>query len=227
MEKNKGLKIIKKNTLPLTLIILIMIMNTIYGFINNPLRGVHNLVTELDKSTPFLSGFVIPYIAWYPFMAFIFIYLCIYYREIYYRVILSLGLGMIISYIIYFFFQTTVPRPEIAGNSLLNIMVKLIYYSDKPYNCFPSIHVLSCYIIIKGTKKSNAGELFKLMTYLTAVTIILSTLFIKQHVIMDVVSAILLAEGVYRIIDYMILSGAFSWVEKVSWIKAIKRRLEV
>jgi hypothetical protein len=113
--------------IPLSLIILIIVINSLYGYLNNPLRGVHRLVTDLDRSIPFLSGFVIPYVFWYPFILFIFVYLCFHQREAYYGGIGTIGIGMLLSYVIYFFFQTTVPRPSITENGPLLYLVKLVY----------------------------------------------------------------------------------------------------
>lgn len=217
---------IKSNLIPLSLIVIIVLINTVYGYLNNPYRGVHSLVTDLDRSIPFLSGFVIPYVFWYPFMIFIFIYLCFHHKEAYYRIMSSLGLGMLISYVIYFFFQTTVPRPVLNGHGLLLNIVRLVYNTDNPYNCFPSIHVLSCYVIIKGINDSNAGKRFKFITCITAVLIILSTQFIKQHVILDLTFSILLGESIYKCVDYLILSGGFLWIRKLSWLWTMKKKLE-
>lgn len=216
------IKIIKNNIVPLSLIVVIILINLIYGYINSPFRGVHSLVTDLDR----MSWFVIPYVSWYPFILFIFVYLCFSHREIYYRVIFSLGIGMIISYIIYYFFQTTVPRPAITGDSPLLNLVRLVYNTDNPYNCFPSIHVLSSFIIIKGISKSNCSRLFRFIVYFIAVLVILSTQFIKQHVIMDLIFAIILGDGIYRIIDYLIMSGGLLWIRKLSWLLTMKRKLE-
>jgi membrane-associated phospholipid phosphatase len=227
-ERNRKriMRRIKNNLIPLSLIILIIVINSIYGYLNTPLRGVHSLVTDLDRSIPFLSAFVIPYVIWYPFMLFIFVFLCFNQREIYYRVLVSLSIGMLISYSIYYFFQTTVPRPEIVGNGLLLNLVRLVYNTDNPFNCFPSIHVLSSFIIIKGISKSNVTKVFKYITYFIAILIILSTQFIKQHVIMDMIFAILLADGIYKTIDYLILSGGLLWIRKLSWLWTMKRKLE-
>jgi hypothetical protein len=70
------------------------------------------------------------------------------------------------------------------------------------------------------------SKVFKFITCIIAVLIILSTQFIKQHVIMDLIFAILLADGIYRIVDYLILSGGLLWIRKPSWLWTMKRKLE-
>jgi hypothetical protein len=220
------MKTLKNNVLPLSLILLALAVNSLYGILNNSSRGVSSLVTDFDRSIPFLSGFVIPYVAWYPFLMFAFLYLCFKYSDIYYNTIWSLIIGILICYCFYYFFQTTVPRPDVIGEGPLQNLVRLVYNTDNPYNCFPSIHVLSSFIIMKGFSKSNASKIFKYMVYTIGVLIILSTQFIKQHVLLDVLSAILLGEYVYRAVEYLALSGGSAWTKKLSWLWTTKKNLE-
>jgi hypothetical protein len=89
-----------------------------------------------------------------------------------------------------------------------------------------SVPFLSSFIIMKGFAKSNVSKICKYMVYTTGVLIILSTQFIKQHVLLDVVSAILLREYVYRAVDYLTLSGGLAWTKKLSWLCTARKNLE-
>lgn len=221
-------KKIKDNLLPMMLIILIPIINIFYGYLNNSLRGVHNLVTDLDRSVPFLKIFAIPYLMLAPFIAITLIYFCIFHRKVYYKVISSLVIGMVICFIIYFLFQTTVPRPKLIGDDALTSIVSFIYNSDNPFNCFPSIHVLFSYLMIIGVKKSDSKSLvINSSIYLISSLIILSTQFIKQHVILDLIFAILLAEGIYKVVDNFNLERCLLWIRKPSWWWTMKKKLEI
>ncbi|KAJ53835.1 membrane-associated phospholipid phosphatase [Clostridium tetanomorphum] len=197
---------IKNNSIHLLALLSIPIINIFYGLLNNSERGSFSLVTEIDKNIPFMKEFIIPYIMWYPYIFIIFLYLCLKNLNTYYRTLISLNIGLIICYITYFLFQTTVPRPHLYGNDIFIQLTKLIYRFDKPFNCFPSIHVLTCYLMIKGINfQSNCNKFTKLFVYITSITIIISTLFVKQHVIMDLISAIALAELIFHIV------GKFNW----------------
>lgn len=210
------MKLLKKNLIPLTLMLLIPIETIIYGILNNSLRGVHYLVTPVDNFIPFLKIFVIPYLLYYPFIGFTLIYLCFYYREVYYKTICSLLLGMLISYLVYFIFQTATPRPELQGNDFFTNVVRFIYGKDNPFNCFPSIHVLTSYLMIKGIMKSGEKNLLiKACIWLVGLSIILSTQFIKQHVILDLISGIMLANVIYRMIDNFNLEIFPLWIRKL------------
>ncbi|NMM65560.1 inositol phosphorylceramide synthase [Clostridium sp. P21] len=217
------MNLLKKNLIPLTLMLLIPIETILYGVLNNSLRGVHYLVTPLDNSIPFLKIFIIPYLLYYPFIAFTLIYLCFYYRKVYYKTIVSLFLGMLISYLVYFIFQTATPRPQLHGNDLLTSLVVFIYNQDNPFNCFPSIHVLTSYLMIKGIMKSDEKSLLiKASVWLVGLSIILSTQFIKQHVILDLVSGILLAEIIYKIVDIINSEMCPLWIKKLYSLDSTK-----
>ena len=212
---------------PLTLIIMIPLLNIVYVHLNNPLRPVHNLVTDIDRAIPFVKLFVIPYALWYPFILISLTYFCYKNRLTFYVSLFSIIIGMIISYIFYFLFQTTVPRPVLYGNDFLTNLVKFIYKNDSPYNCFPSIHVLTTYIVMKGISKEGIKNKF---VYLTAavlgVLIIISTQFIKQHVMLDLLLAILMGDIMYKIAEeYM--ERYLLWIKKPFLWLTMKKKLEI
>ena len=218
-----------KNILfPLSLLLIIPIINNVYGTLNNSTRGVHYLVTYLDKKIPFISAFSVPYLMLYPFILFTLIYFCIYYRKIYYKVMSSIIIGMVIFFITYYAFQTSVPRPELYGNGFFTNLVKYIYSNDSPFNCFPSIHVFMSYLMIKGIKDAKKPiTLEKVIITIIAVAIILSTQFIKQHVILDMIFAIILGEGIYRVVDYISIERSVLWTKKLFWWLTTKKKLEI
>lgn len=199
--------------LSLSLILMIPLINVIYIYLNNSSRGIHSLVTDIDKGIPFIKVFAIPYLIWSPFLFATLIYLCFRHREAYYKVIISIIVGLILCFIIYYFFQTTVPRPKLDGNDFLTSLVKYIYITDNPFNCFPSIHVLTSYMLIKGIKSSNSKiSIDRVIITVISILIILSTQFIKQHVILDLIFAILMGNVIFKIVD------SFSYVKYTKWI---------
>lgn len=178
--------------------LVIPVINIIYRKLNNPLNGCYNLVTFLDKQVPFIKEFIVVYWAWYPFLILVLVYFCFNYRNIYYKTMITIILGMLLCYMTYFFFQTTVPRPALYGRDIFIGIIKLTYRWDKPFNCFPSIHVLTTYAAIRGCMEGVKNKFNKMSINFTGIFIILSTQFVKQHVILDLISAIILAEILYR-----------------------------
>jgi membrane-associated phospholipid phosphatase len=69
--------------------------------------------------------------------------------------------------------------------------LRLLYQADPPYNCFPSLHVahsfvsaLTCYRVHRGVG---------ITAVLCATLVGLSTLFTKQHYVLDVIAGVFLA----------------------------------
>lgn len=207
---------------------LIPLINIFYSVLNNSSRGVHSLVTSLDKSIPMIQVFVIPYILWTPFIFLCFVMLCLKNKKIYYRTLLSLLFGLIACYIVYYVFQTEVPRPVIYGKSPLTYLLNIVYKLDNPFNCFPSIHVLTCAIVMRGYSKcKNINITWKIVVWSICILIILSTQFIKQHVILDVLSAILLGELIYNTVSKLNSEVLLIWPTKLFSSLMMKKKLEI
>lgn len=155
----------------------------------------HLIGSAIDGKIPFLPIFIIPYILWYLFLV---VVPCILYekdKKTFYWYLVSNFLVDTIATIIFVFYPTYLIRPEIQVDSIFTWLVNLIYWGDTPaLNCFPSIHCANCFvalfIMIKGNKIKKE---YRFTTILFSLLIIASTLFVKQHVIVDVVGAFILA----------------------------------
>ncbi|TCZ77870.1 hypothetical protein E0485_10260 [Paenibacillus albiflavus] len=177
---------------PLLWMIAIPALNIIYGILNEHSSEVRMLITPLDRQIPFLPAFIIPYIVWYPFIALTLLFIFLKDVRVYFKTLLALCLGLLVSYVFYYYFQTTVPRPKVGEGGILNYLVQFIYAHDLPYNCFPSIHVLTSYLMMKGARVLKRWG--RLTVQFIGIMIIASTLFVKQHVLADVGMAIIVAE---------------------------------
>lgn len=179
--------------LDLVWFIMIPIINVNYILTSILAKGGRDLTIELDNIIPFNSIFVIPYVYWYLYIVIGFIFILVNSRKDYIRVFISFFIGMSICYIVYYLYPTEITRPNIENSNILNYLVNIIYSIDRPVNCFPSLHVLTTYFIMRYTKYKDSKKKFY-YTQIVGVLIIISTLFIKQHFILDVISAIVLAE---------------------------------
>jgi len=195
-------KIFFKNLLPLLLIGSIPLSNLFYWTLNNTQRGVYDLSTDLDRSLPLIKIFIIPYMSLWFFLAFCFTYLCFKNRKVYYNIMITLVLCYVAAFITFYFFQTTTPRPLVTGNDIFSKLILFTYNSDKPFNCFPSIHVITAYLAMKGINATNARKSMKIPVNILGILIIISTQLVKQHVIMDVFFALFLCDVIYNSITY-------------------------
>ncbi|MDF2986258.1 MAG: superfamily protein [Eubacterium sp.] len=216
----------KEMSLELALLLSIPLVKIIYFLLNNPGRGAVSLVTDIDRKIPFVKEFVVPYMIWYVFVFAVLIYFCFKDRKVYHRTLVAINLSLLICYAVYFVFQTTVPRPQLAGNDIFTHMVEFIYTIDRPYNCFPSIHSLVSFILIMAINRSKIKNRmnFSIITGIS-VSIILSTLFIKQHVILDAIAAILLGRLVFNFVYKIDMERMGKWFRKQYLSLTMKKKL--
>ncbi|GGH22507.1 phosphatase PAP2 family protein [Paenibacillus segetis] len=196
MAPDKDTKLAKYR--PLLWILIIPLLNICYGLLNHEGSRVSNLMTELDAQIPFVPAFIIPYMLWYPFIMVMLIVIFRKSEKTYYQTLITLCVGLVVSYVIYYFYQTTVPRPPVTEHGVIPSLVRFIYMTDQPYNCFPSIHVLTSYLVWKGS--ADCEDLSFISRSLISVmmgAIVLSTLFVKQHYILDIAGAIFIVQVLY------------------------------
>lgn len=200
-------KLLKKRNLIqdilyLALLITLPMLDTIYKKLNNSNVQVHNLVTDIDRSVPFVKEFIIPYVIWYAFIYAVLVFLCFKDRETYIKTLLAYEICIVISFVIYYLFQTAVPRPTLLGNDFVTNIVRWVYKSDNPFNCFPSTHCFSAYIILKGVSASKIkNKPIRFIIFSECILVMIATQFVKQHVALDLIGAILLGEIVFKVIS--------------------------
>lgn len=92
-------------------------------------------------------------------------------------------------------------RPTVfPRDNMFTDMVKVLYKTDTPTNVLPSIHVFNS--IGAGIAISHSNDLKKhrwiqISAYILATLIILSTMFLKQHSVTDVIAAVTMACIIY------------------------------
>lgn len=187
----------------INLIILLIIYESImYLLCKLSPFSVHVLGSTLDSKIPFIPEFIYFYVSWY-LMLFIFPYVFLKKnQESFCKYVTSTFWCITITTIIYLFFPTTILRTDMEITSFSTLLVKIIYLIDTPVlNCFPSMHCIICFLFIyivyfddKFSKKN------KWIAYVWSLLVILSTLFIKQHVILDIISAFIISIVTYNVV---------------------------
>ena len=191
----------KSYILSLSLLASLGVMALIYNVLNSMTHNSFVLSSPIDNLIPLVPAMSIPYLGWYPFIFLAMAYLCWKDRQLYFRTLLSMNISVAVCYLIYFYFQTTVPRPIVTGHSWDRQMLNWIYGNDKPFNCFPSIHSLYSFLVMRAAWNSKKISLrTKAIFSICSLTIIIATFMIKQHVIYDAISAIILGETVFILI---------------------------
>lgn len=177
----------------------IPILNINYFLASRIAKDGYDLTVAVDKIIPFKPIFIFPYMYWYLYIVIGLVLILLKSRTDYIRAFLSIFIGMCICYLVYYIFPTEINRPMINDTNLVYKLINFIYNIDRPLNCFPSLHVLITYFIMRYTKREKFGGEFY-YTQLVGILIILSTVFIKQHFIVDIIASLILCE----IIIYMV-----------------------
>lgn len=178
--------------LRLLFILMVPVAQGVYFLLDFTTTRAYNITIFLDKLLPFNEWFVIPYIFWYAYTFGTLLVLAYTHSKTYFKLLFSILAGMAVCFTVYYFFPTTVPRPHVAGDNFLQRLVLIIYRNDRPYNCFPSIHMLDTLLITLFVCKHSKKAAIKLSAAAICTVIYLSTQFIKQHSILDAVASTVL-----------------------------------
>lgn len=177
-------------------------LKLVYIVVNRIPRSATNVLTFADTYIPVIPMFVVPYILFYPFVFAGLIYLFKHNRPAYVQTAWSYSIGLVLCYVTYLLYQTTFPRPELLGQDIFTNMLRNIYQADKPVNCLPSIHVLGTTLIMFGLAAGPQQK--RLLVNSVGTLIIISTMFTKQHGVLDVIAALILGAGLhYATAKYM------------------------
>lgn len=158
----------------------------------------------IDAKIPFISYFIYFYIFWYIMMVFIPYFYIKKDKNMFYKYTLVTLIGVTISNIIFLIFPTTFTmRGDVSGSGITNFIVKTIYYFDDPIlNCLPSIHCLLCFeFIFSSLFNRNIKKTESFIITFLSILVILSTLFVKEHAIYDVISSFVLVSIIWSIVS--------------------------
>ena len=167
--------------------------------------GFQDVYTFIDKATPFIAWFIYPYVYWFIFVALTIAYLFFTHKKDFYKCVAFLFIGMTICLMIFTIYPTSYNhRPlTVEGSPLEVFLVQFIYTADKSQNVFPSIHVfnsIGCAIALIKCQDFKNSTTMKIFASVSAIMITLSTMFIKQHSVLDAISACILAIVLYILI---------------------------
>ena len=165
----------------------------------------HVIHTALDDYIPFCEYFIIPYFLWFAYIAAVILWFFFTNKEDYYRVCILLFTGMTLSLLICTLFPNgTDFRPYVdPEKNIFAKAVSLLYATDTCTNVFPSIHVYNSVAVHIGIIRSEQfknNRIVRLISGVLMVSICMSTVFLKQHSIIDVAGALLLCGAVYPLV---------------------------
>ncbi len=168
----------------------------LFGYLEiRPPREIHLISCGLDRMIPYVPVFIYPYLSWFPY---ILICVCLAVRNLgdeeYRKAVFLLTAGMNVFLVISYVWPTGLDlREGITYNmeTLSGWLMRLVQTVDTPTSVFPSMHVYVT-ITLQYTLELQRGRLPGRGIHtgrIFAAAIILSTMFTRQHSLVDVAGA--------------------------------------
>ncbi len=197
---------------------------------------VYIIKSVLDDYIPFCAPFIIPYMIWFFYVVIILLILALkpqsflpiknsgFFKYFYssdvndfYSCSIALIIGMTFSLIVYTIFPNGLNlRPEnFVAHDYFTSVIAGLYKADTSTNVCPSLHVYNSLVVnyafctSKGINALNSTlkNILKIISNVLCILICLSTMFIKQHSIIDVICALVLFGIIYLIVYKIINLG--------------------
>ena len=177
-----------------------MIVYLVYFHIVEVIPRSHYLAItmRIDRIIPFVEVFVVPYMSWFVFVVIGILGCYVSDRDTYDSLVTSLMIGMTVFLFVSTFLPNRQPLRliEMPRDNIFTRMVAGLWMTDTPTNVWPSIHVFNTAAVEMAILKSEYPPFRKpgirIALTIWSLLIILSTVFIKQHSMFDVLTALLL-----------------------------------
>ena len=177
-----------------------------FGYLEKTVKRPANLIhMNLDDKIPFCEVFIVPYLLWFVYISAVVLYFFFKDKQDYYRACTFLFTGMTVFLVV----STLWPnghhlRPAVMPrDKIFSTMVAMLYKTDTPTNLWPSIHVynsLGAHFAVFRNEKLHRKPVVHIGSLVLCVSIILSTMFLKQHSVFDVLTAFIMAAVMYIVV---------------------------
>lgn len=149
----------------------------------------------IDNAIPFVPAFSSIYLLAYVQWIAGFVMISRDSRELCYRVLSGEIISKLICMVLFLVIPTTMIRAEITSDGFFDSVVKLIYQTDSADNLFPSLHCLESWICFRGAMQmKKTGKWYVVFSLIFSLLVFASTVFVKQHVFVDIIAGVLVCE---------------------------------
>jgi len=180
----------------------------------------HDLTVSLDRGIPLIPSFIWPYLFCYFFPCLLAFVVRDWHRVC--RGILSVLFANLTAFVVYLAFPVAFPKPELAGSISARVLWAEYVVDFQPgANNLPSLHVAFAWLVYLICLKQGLKRIVEYALFLVALLITVSTLFVKQHILADVVIGTIWALGSW------IAAGYFypRWTQRGADAKAAFRQV--
>lgn len=176
----------------LLLLLIIIVIQLLYFPINRSVNGGRTLFTSLDRHIPLLPIWTVPYLLSLPLWLASFIWATSKMETyLFIAFFVATTTVMLASYVVYLFYPTYVERPIVPDSGWAVALVRFIYNNDRSYNAFPSGHTYTTMLIFLFWWRWYSR--LRVLWIFILLMILLSTLFTRQHYILDLAGGVLLS----------------------------------
>ena len=161
----------------------------------------HPVESPLDAKIPFCEYFVFPYYFWFVFLVGIHIYTLFFdvpaFKKLMYFIMITYTLTTVI-YIVYPTSQELRPTEFERDNFCVDI-VKGLYAFDTNTNVCPSLHVIGSFAVLFTSWQCGRFKNLRWQLFFITSTVLISasTVYLKQHSIIDVWAALIVCAAAF------------------------------
>jgi membrane-associated phospholipid phosphatase len=138
----------------------------------------------LDRAMPLTPSWILVYGSLY-MCGFMLPLVVVRGRELFHQALKAYLFVMIVSYAGFFLYPTIAPRNEaLPVRDFASWCLRLFYDLDQPYGCFPSLHVAYSFVAALTCWRMHRGVGIAACTWATLIGV--STVYTKQHYVVDV-----------------------------------------
>ena len=171
----------------------------VYFFLNREVTPKFDWTTAVDNLIPFSAPFGVLYSSYLLLLWYGIVYAFLYFdMHRFKQFIFGLVVIQVTAYVLYVLVPGKIIRPTVATAGIFFDLVRVIYAVDMPSGLTPSLHVANSWFIALALWNNRY---LRPTMIVWAILVIASTLLIKQHFVIDVVSGIALSSAVYAVID--------------------------
>lgn len=164
----------------------------------------HTVQVIWDEYIPFCSVFVVPYMAWFFFVGGMTVYTFFCEKKIFVRYMAFVALTYTAGLVAFFLFPSVQHlRPTVFINpGFFDRLVIGIYASDTNTGVFPSLHVVGQLAVLFAAFQCKRFQhvAWRIFFVLSSMLVCASTVFLKQHSLLDVFAGILLSVAAYPLV---------------------------
>ena len=183
-----------------------------------PAEKCHVVHCFLDDIIPFNEFFLIFYVGWYVLVFGSLLYYFLYDVKRFRQLDLYIFVTQMVAMACYIFFPSRQDlRPEVfPRENFFTWVLGLIYTFDTNTGVCPSLHVAySLAIISVMVKDENLSKPLKLFVTVFSILVCLSTAFVKQHSVVDILAALPVV-----LLGEILIYGKAYWAPKLHRIHA-------